>query len=393
MQLLLSSTVPFPSESAGHALVRRCKVGGLSGVQGIDIEQFFNPSEQSYFFKKRFGYWEIDKEPVIKKRNVAEDDLVKVIHKGRVMWFTPAEARRLLEDCEDEGKSAASFKANLEKALRGSSRSLADEIRVLFNLAIATLSQRIEEGIVKDEQAEDMTNSLRRRFEIVEENIEELLGLEKELTERKRSEPIFASYEKKLAEFMRLQKSGETLAAAALAKQLVQEKKHYVIRSRSLEPLTYAAYYYRLDLQKLKGRVLDTQRQLCDMRDSIVQHELQQLRKSAGAQTDNLFEDPEELKLPPDSEEIKAISRCQKELRNLSLESKVLVETVKEVDKICDWIEKEIFKDENLKNAAVTHANKRKSEHTGANKAETRKKGTAGGMVVMDRIQKKGRLH
>ena len=359
---------------------------GNMRMPAIDIEQFFDQSLQNYFFKKRFGYWETEKDSVVQKKNVHADELVKVIHDGKVVWFTLAEAQRMLEDCKDSAKSNASFKASLEKALRGSSRSLAEEIRVLFNLAIQTLSQRIQEGAIGDEEAEELTNSLRRRFETAEENVEDLLDLEKELTERKRAEPIFASYERKLAEFMNLQKSGNSVAAASLAKQLIQEKKHYLLRSRSLEPLTYAAYYYRLDLQKHKSRVLDTQRHLCEMRDSLVQHELGKLRQSMGDGGNKLFEDLETLQLSPEQSE--GVTGYRRELKALAMESKVLVRAIQEVDQICEWIEKEIFKDENLKNVAITQTQKRKTAREQVR--EEGNKGSAGrGMVVMDRLQKR----
>ncbi len=358
-------------------------------MPAIDINQFFDQSQQNYFFNKRFGYWNAERGNTSKKKGVSTESLVKVIHNGRVTWFTADEAQRLLADLDDENAKEASFKANLEKALRGSSRTLAEEIRVLFNLAIQTLFERVREGIVEDEQAEEYTTNLRRRFEEAEGSIEDLMDLETELTQRKRAEPIFASYENKLAEMMRLQKAGDFAQAAVLAKQLMHEKKHYLLRSRALEPLTYAAYYYRLDLQKIKGRVLDTQRQLCEMRDSLVKNELQKIRDNLGAQTDDLFEEPDDLPELPSPEEGQAIRRYQQELRNLALESRALVRTIEEAENICRWIENEIFKDENLKQAAVTHAQTRKQS-----RSDEGSKGQAPlkhGMVVMDRIKKKKR--
>ena len=308
-------------------------------MPAVDIDQFFEPSLQNYFFNKRFGYWNAEREGTSKKKKVPSDSLVKVIHHGRVTWFTAEEAQRLIADLDDDNKREASFKANLEKALRGSSRTLAEEIRVLFNLSIQTLFQRIEEGIVEDEQAEQYTTSLRRRFEEAEDNIEDLLDIEADLTARKRAEPVFASYEKKLAEMMRYQKTGNFAEAAVLAKQLMNEKKHYLLRSRALEPLTYAAYYYRLDLQKIKSRVLDTQRQLCEMRDSLVKNELQKLRTTLGAQTDDLFEAPEDLPESPGPEARQTIKSYQRELQTLALESRALMKTIEEAERICKWIE------------------------------------------------------
>ncbi len=355
-------------------------------MSAVDIEQFFDQSLQNYFFKKRFSYWETEKDSVVKNKNVHADELVKVVHNGKVTWFTLDEAQSLLKDYEDNTKSNASFKTGLEKALRGSSRSLAEEIRVLFSLAIQTLSQRIQEGAIGNEEAEELTNSLRRRFEITEENVEDLLELEKEITERKKAEPIFASYERKLAEMMSLQKAGNSVAAASLARQLIQEKRQYLLRSRSLEPLTYAAYYYRLDLQKHKSRVLDTQRHLCEMRDSLIKRELSKLRQSVGDGGHDLFEDIETLRLNP--EQLEGVAGYRRELKALAMESKILVQGIKEVDRICEWIEKEIFKDENLKNSAVTQVQRLKtSREQGSGEGKKKTQGTR--MAVMDRLQKK----
>ncbi|MFH1738811.1 MAG: hypothetical protein ABIH23_07365 [bacterium] len=351
----------------------------------IDVDRFFDESEQYKALKKKCTDWESEWETRARKEKIPADDLVKVHHNGRIVWLTANEVQDILEEQHDEDKRNASLKNNVEKSLYGSSRALAEEMRVLLYLAIQTLSQRVKEGTVSDKEAEWFTNSLRRRFEEVESNIEGLIEAEEELTARKKAEPVFATYEKKMAEMLRLKKEGRLNEAASLAKQLERDKKHYLLLSRALEPLTYVAFHHRLDLQKDKSRVLVVQRRLCEMRDALLRQALQEMRESLGTDDDTSFE---HLAAASDSGQGENVRKYLKELKQLALELKVLVNTIEEVDHVCKWIEHEIFKDETVKKATIQHRQTRKAARD-AEKAE-REPDKHVGMAVMDRLKKKG---
>lgn len=351
----------------------------------LDISKFFDQPSQNYALRKQLVQWGTEEKEVAQRKQVPTETLLKVVHNGRVVWVTAEEVEALLKESEDESKQDTSFKANIEKALRGTSRTLVEEIRVLLYLAIQTLSQRVEDRTVTDNEAEQLTKSLRRRFEEAENNIEGLYDVETELTERKRADPVFVNYERKMAEMLQLQKSGQMADATTLAKQLMREKKQYLLRSRALEPLNYTACFYRLDLQKGKGRVLGMQQRLCEMRDTVVREALQRLRKSLGAGSDDLA-------VSADSKQGQDIRNYIRELRQLELEVKMLVKTIGEVDRICNWIEDEVFKDEKLKKAAITHAQTRKTARSGVDTKEPHEKpGKPDRMATMLRRKEKGK--
>ena len=352
----------------------------------IDVDKFFDDSEEYRALRKQYADWESERDTRALKETIPADELVKVYFEGRIVWLTADEVEDILKEHDDEDKRDSTLKNNVEKALYGSSRALADEMHVLLYLAIQTLSQRVKEGAVSDKEAESFTNTLRRRFEDIENNIEDLIDAEEELTARKQSEPIFARYEKKMAEMLRHKKEGRLTEAVSLAKQLEREKKRYLLLSRALEPLTYVIHHHRLDLQKDKNRILFVQHHLCEMREALLHQALQEFRESLGVDDDTSFE---HLIATLDSELTEDARKYLKELRQLGLEVKTLVNTIEEVDSVCKWIEHEIFKDETLKKATIKHKQLRKAARDAA-KAKKEPRGPAG-MAVMERLKKNKR--
>jgi len=318
---------------------------------------------------------------------------VKIIHNGRVVWLPADEVQSILDESEDEKKADASFKANLEKALHGASRALAEEVRVLLYLTIETLSQRVEDRTVSDSEAERLTRNLRRRFEEAEENIASLLRIDDELTALKRADPILTGYERKMAEMLRLQESGQMAEASALAKELMRDKRQYLLRGRALEPLANAAYYRRLELQKGKGRVLNVQQHLCEMRDAVVREALRRIRESLGAPDDDLLEDSTEVSVISDTDRAQSVLKYQRELKQLRLQMKTIVKTIKEIDSICNWIESEIFPDSEVKKAAAEYIKTRKEPGVAPVEEKTGEKpGRSQRMAVVFRLKEKGKL-
>lgn len=347
----------------------------------VPIDSFFDQSVQSYFFKKRYAYWDVEKEDQSQKKGVPSGRLVRVYLNDRVQWLTYEEAKKALASLDDTDESEKAFKSSLEKALQGENTVLADEIRVTLNLAISTLQQRVDERLLEEKDIEQHTTALRRHFENAESSIEELQSTEQEITQRKTEDPVMGKYEALMAQLLIFKKQGDMARAAIIAQELQKGKKQYVLRARTLEPLKYTANYHRLDLQKIKSRVLSVQCELCELRDSVVKFELQRLKGDMSEQTDedDLWGDLDDP--IHDNETDPKVIGLRDELRSLRSEAKVAAKTVEQVDRVCQWIEDEIFQDEQLRNATFKRGEKLKKSHGSAPEKKTK----SGGMAYMNK--------
>ncbi|HPA44717.1 MAG TPA: hypothetical protein PLG59_01130 [bacterium] len=354
-------------------------------MASVDIGQIFDRSENVAAFEKQRQSWDQESRQAVQKKKVSQDALVRVFHEGRVLLLTADEAEKILREKEGQDAGQDALKKNLEKALYGGSRAIAEELRVLFFFAVQSLTERIKDESIGDKEAELMTNNLRRRFNETEENISALVQVENDLTQRKNSEPIFAAYESKMAMMLRYKRDGQMDQAVALAKELERDKKQYLLHSRALEPLTYASYYHRLDLQKSKSRVLKIQQQLTEMRDTVVRKVMQELQATISADGEDLEQQLAQLE---HSEKAQKFIKYQQELQKLTLEVKVLVKTISEVDKVCKWIETEVFKDDGIRKAAVTHAQTTKAQVKKSGEPAGKGDKQVGGMAIMDRLKK-----
>jgi len=356
-------------------------------MASVDIGQIFGQSENITAFEKQRQSWDQESREAVRKKKVSQNGLVRVFHEGKVLLLTTDEAAKILQEKEGEDAAQDALRRNLEKALYGGGRAVAEELRMLFFFAVQSLTERVKDESISDKEAESMTMNLRRRFNEAEENISALVQVENELTQRKNAEPIFAAYESKMARMIRFKRDGQMEQAVALAKELERDKKLYLLHSRALEPLTYASYYHRLDLQKSKSRVLKIQQQLTEMRDTVVRKVLQEIQTTLQGNGEDL---QQQLATLDHSESAQKFLKYQQELQKLTLEVKVLVKTISEVDKVCRWIETEVFKDDSIRKAAITHAQAGKEQIKKSGEPSDKGDKQAGRMVIAERLKEEG---
>ncbi len=346
------------------------------------LDAFFDRSLQNYFFKKRYGYWQLNQEDEAAKRNIPPKRLVKAFINGKVHWLTDQEAQGLLARLEDPSGSDRAFKASLERALHGESQALADEVRVVISLTIQSLHESADEESLSPEDLKRFTTALRRHFNDAEAVIEELFSAEKELQQRMGEDPIIVNYERGMAALLELQKQGREEEAAKLAQELQKVKQKYLLRTRPLEPLKYTISFYRMDLQKTKSKVMVIHLEINTARDAGLHSQLTNLQERLGKAKDHPWDD---LDLEDLDDQIDPRARdMRQELRNLKTESEFTSCNVKQLDKVCRWIEDKVFGDEQIRNATFQRVQKLRSSGT----QQENKKTSSNGMVFT-----KHRLH
>lgn len=196
------------------------------------------------------------------QHGVRPDALVKVIYDGELIVLTQEQADHLLHDPTFEGDSLNDLRTAVERALKGEAAFIRQELMVLVMMARMTLDQ-----FRKDEKIDQV--EIIRLYPVLDRTEKEADKILKEIDEmsgrieKTRSQhPIISEYETKVGQMVAMQQSADLLAARRIAVELKSKKKHYLFCCRAMEPDIKSIQFRRLDLQKIKKRLLSIHRYL-----------------------------------------------------------------------------------------------------------------------------------
>lgn len=286
------------------------------------------------------------------KANTNPNHLVRVVHDGRVIWMSQKQAIDYLETEED----STTLQNSVQKALRGELKIIRQELEILIALARYTLTHFKEMEAINRQEIERFEPSLTRRQNELNEGISRTSESEAILNEKRRRAPLLAEYENLMGEFINAKSAGNQSFAMELAQKLKQKKKQYLLLSRAIEPDVRTIHYHRLNLQKTKKRILNTQNELCSSRKDFLQIEIDQLRNSVGEVQEEL-DAAQETGLGDASEEIdrmrvydlddakSQIDEKIGELEALDKETAVLDKQEQQVDCVIQHIQENILQE------------------------------------------------
>ncbi len=330
-----------------------------SSASEASFDSIFGGEDQKYLTLDRFDdYWERTRPLEADRKGVDPNKLVRFVLNGKVNWITQDEASLYLQISDDTDKRQTAVKKEIKRAMRGEFKSLSDELSVLLAISASTLGRYKEEQAIPEEEIRRIEPTLQRRFQEVEQLTSAMREIEKTIEAKRKREPIFEEYESKLGRMMNLQRQGKTTEAANLAQELAAKKRQYVIMSRALEPDIYTSYYYRMELQKTKKRVLNVQKYLSAQREDSLENEIRHLKqelhdlKSAKEQEDDLKArgvtvdtDEYENRVEKIDKTEKKIEKGSSELSAIEKETKLIATQIENVDDVIAYINDEVLKD------------------------------------------------
>ena len=332
-----------------------------SGAGTFDFESVFGEDKESDLSLDRLEVsWEEARPVEAERKGVDPNQLIRFVYDGKVHWITHEEAITFLQIADDQNKRQNAIKREIKRALRGEKQALADELSVMLAVSTSTVGRYKEEGSISASDIQmDLKPALQRRSQEVETLIDCLEETEQTIAQKRKQAPIFDEYEKMLGEMMNLSRGGKKAEAAELARKLHVKKREYVITSRAIEPDVYTSYYYRLELQKTKRRILTLQRQLSQQRAKALEKETGELeeeltqRKAEREAQDALvargvtLSEEETEQYARNVEEIDKIQEKivgkEMERESLEKETEVLQTQIENADKVITYITEEVL--------------------------------------------------
>lgn len=272
-----------------------------------------------------------------------ENELVRVVENGSIRWLPFEEAETLLK--EKDENSDQSLQKSIQTAIRGDSRVLAQEMRVLVTLAYGTLNKYRENRAIPEteiQRTEPLIMRVGRQSLFI---LDQLFDIEKRIKSIRQQNPILKTFEKRVADLLKLQKQGEQEQALIVAKEIAGMKSKYVRLTRGLASDTQEAMGFRLQIQQQKKSILSHQRYLAAQREGALHEEIQDSRKTienlkyvlakSSAEEKNRYQ--ENLQ-----NEETHVQRSENELSKVQKEQAVLEKQEQETDQVISHVQKTI---------------------------------------------------
>jgi hypothetical protein len=210
---------------------------------------------------------------------VRPDALVKVIYDGELIVLTQEQADHLLQDPTYEGESLNDLRAAVERALKGEAAFIRQELMVLVMMARMTLDQFRKDTTIDQVEIARLYPVLERTEKEADKILKEIEDMSNRIEKSRSQHPIISEYESKVGQMVALQQSADLIAAKRIAYELKSKKKHYLFCCRAMEPDIKSIQFRRLDLQKIKKRLLSIHRYLLAQKVDGLQFEVDSIKE------------------------------------------------------------------------------------------------------------------
>lgn len=331
----------------------------FEAIAGVSFDQIFGSDGESTSFERVEAF--LDKVVAVASEQAQQDpnQLVRVVSNGKVTWMTQEQAVDFLKINDTQ-----QMKKDIERALRGELKVIRQELEILIAIAMYTLDHYKTNEILDEKEIQALEPSINRRRRELNDGVSETASSETLLAEKRKRAPVLHEYETNMADFLSSKARGDMQRAAELAKWLEMNKKKYVLLSRSIEPDVRTIYYHRLNLQKTKKRIINTQNELCTSRQDALKVELQTIQSqlnevhqaTVSSESDGMESavgDLRELSRTDSTidmgEAHKMLAEKTNELTALENESKVLEKQSNEVQSVINVIAEDVLKEPGLK--------------------------------------------
>jgi len=230
----------------------------------VSVKEFYesNSNELNYEkFKAKISKYT---NSIAEKKQSKSEHIIRFVNKGRVIWMTPEQAEQML--MKDEN----GLKEDIEKALKGDLIAVQQEIQILLANLRHTLEEYREKKALPSEEVKRFTPLLEQREKELKAGVEDSILAGNLLEAKKKSKPFVNEYEQLLAQFIAVRDEQNSMLTRYLAQQLQKHKGTYLQQMETLEKEMNQTYQSRLNLQKSKRNILDTQIDACKTRHSTL---------------------------------------------------------------------------------------------------------------------------
>lgn len=244
----------------------------------ISFDDIFGSNPEDVSMSKLENFLERIVSDTFQQNNKNPNQLVRIVDCGVIRWMTSEEAESFLQSADQDRDRQ--LQQSVQQALRGDSRILEQEIKILFLLANNTLKQYHTNRLIPEAEIQRMEPTVIRLGRQVSFHLTQLQEIDRRIHDLRVQHPILDEFEEKMGTLLNLQKNGNHQAAAAIAVQLAGMKNTYVRLSRGLKSDIDAGIHLRLDLQRQKKSILSAHRYLIAQREGVLQIETKDLRES-----------------------------------------------------------------------------------------------------------------
>lgn len=331
----------------------------FQSIAGVSFDQIFGNGADGTSFERVEAFLDKVVQVASEQAKQNPNQLVRVVSHGKVTWMTQDQALTFLKVNDTE-----QMKKDIERAIRGDLKVIRQELEILIAIAMYTLDHYKTNQILDEQEIKKLEPSIQRRRRELQDGVSATAQSETLLMEKRKRAPVLNEYENCMAEFLTCKARGNMQHAAELAKWLEINKKKYVLLSRSIEPDVHTIYYHRLNLQKTKKRIINTQNELCISRQGALKLELDHIqtqlhsvqRLTINAEEDGMemaVGDLKELSKTDATINVKEVQKMlvdkTNELTALENESRILDKQSKEVQSVINHIAEDILNEPDLK--------------------------------------------
>lgn len=330
---------------------------GFDALAGISFDEIFGANADGISFERVEAFLDKAVKVASDKSNQNPYQLVRVVHNGKVQWMTQAQAADFLsaDTSEDE------MRHDVERALRADLKFIRQELEILIALARYTLDQFKSKEAIEVKEIERIEPSLKRRQRELSDGVNETAESEAILVQKRKRAPLLEEYEQLMGEFIHEKSINNMQRASQLAHELSMRKKKYLLLSRSIEPDVKTIYYHRMNLQKTKKRILNTQNDLCKTRQDTLQFEVDDLQNRIKSVKDDISSAEglalenkiQEMEMNDEqfdaSEAQKMLNQKITEMNALESESAVIEKQEQQVQSVINSIAEDVLNEPDLK--------------------------------------------
>ena len=248
----------------------------LTAESKISFEDIFGADGQDLSVEKLENLLDRLIEDEAQKSDADPNELIRVVHEGEVIWVTAEQAGDFLKESSTDGEEA-NLRRNVERSLKGNRQILQQELLLLLALATSTFERNRKANLVGKQEAERVGPALKRREGEIHSTFRDMAAVERKIELYRKQQPILVEYEQRMGELLNAQQAGDLDTAREIAGKLVTDKRQYVLLSRALQPDVSEAYYHRLQSQKIKKKILGTQKEMVVGRGQSLQLEITDL--------------------------------------------------------------------------------------------------------------------
>ncbi len=214
----------------------------------------------------------------VEKHGIRPDALVKVVYDGELLVLTQEQADHLLQDPVYRNEILDDLRIAVERALKGDAACVRQELMVMIMMARMTLDQFRRNANINQIEIVRQYPILERTEKEADRIVKEIELMSSRIDRVRSQHPIIAEYETKIGQMVAMQQSADLLGAKQIAKELRSKKKHYLFCCRAIEPDIKGIQFRRLDLQRIKRRVLSIHQYLLEQKVEHVQIEMDTLQ-------------------------------------------------------------------------------------------------------------------